>query len=171
MDKNQVMIVILACLAVAYVIYNTVQLIPVPLEKGIMHTSGRSLNEPFLTGSPLNQGIGAYSNIDLRYALPNSWRNETQMIPLNKAPIYSPQGTPLPLKDSNSFQQVYPTMGPSVDGQADSPKMMSMLAFNQAKPECCPSTFSTSTGCVCLTHQQSDWINRRGNNNTAPSDF
>jgi len=170
MDKNQIAIVILACLAVAYVIYNTVQLITVPLEKGVMYTAGQSLNEPFITGSPLNQGIGAYSNIDLRYALPNSWRGSSQNVPLLKSPIYTGQGTPFPLKSSDSMQPVYPKSDLPVDGEPDSPTSMFMMAYNQASPFC-KSTYSTSNGQVCISSIQSDWIALRGGNNSYNSDF
>jgi hypothetical protein len=39
---------------------------------------------------------------------------------------------------------------------------MFMWANNVASPLCCPSTFSTSTGCVCTTQNQRDYIAGRG---------
>ena len=56
--------------------------------------------------------------------------------------------------------------GPPVDGVDGSPQDMFMFALNEARPECCPSTYSTSTGCVCSNAQQRRWIQSRGNNNT-----
>ena len=35
-------------------------------------------------------------------------------------------------------------------------------ANNVTSPSCCPSTFSTSTGCVCSTKNQRDFIAARG---------
>lgn len=35
------------------------------------------------------------------------------------------------------------------------------------KPECCPSSVSTSTGCACLTPEQMEHINQRGGNRTS----
>jgi len=167
-----VFLVIFAVVAIVYVLYNTVKIEALPLEKGIMYTAGNSMDEPFENaGAPLNYGIGKYSNIELKYPYENDWRNNTQNLPLLKGRIYAPNGTPFPLKSSDSFQQVYPKMGPHVDGDKNSPQLLSMLGYNQASPSCCPSTFSTSTGCVCLTSKQSDFINGRGGNNTAPSDF
>ena len=171
MDMQQLVLIILAILAIVYILYNTVEINGLPVERGIHYVEGKGVNEPFISGAPINQGIGKYSNIELRYPYENNWRNSTQNKPLLKSPIYTGQGTPFPLKSSNSMQPVYPVMGPRVDGQADSPQMLSMLAFNQAKPECCPSTFSTSTGCVCLTNKQSDWLALRGGNNGFNSDF
>ena len=39
------------------------------------------------------------------------------------------------------------------------------------KPECCPSTFSTSTGCACTSVDQLNYLNQRGGNRTQPSQF
>ena len=55
--------------------------------------------------------------------------------------------------------------GPTVDGDPETPQRLFMLANNASSPNCCPSTFSTSTGCVCTTDKQSDYIKRRGFNN------
>ena len=33
-----------------------------------------------------------------------------------------------------------------------------------AKPECCPSTYSNSQGCLCMTPEQNDFLNERANN-------
>ena len=54
--------------------------------------------------------------------------------------------------------------GPPVDGVKGSPQKLFMLANNRSSPECCPSTFSTSTGCVCTTKNQRDYISTRGIN-------
>ena len=53
---------------------------------------------------------------------------------------------------------------PSVSGKEGDPNAMFMFAYNQAHPDCCPSTFSTSTGCICTTQEQRDMINKRGGN-------
>ena len=56
-------------------------------------------------------------------------------------------------------------MVPSVDGTADAPKSASIFKFNKSSPECCPSTYSTSSGCVCMTKEQKAYIgSARGNN-------
>lgn len=56
-------------------------------------------------------------------------------------------------------------IGPPIDGQEGSPGKMFMFANNRSSPNCCPSTFSTSTGCVCTTKEQRDFVNNRGHNN------
>jgi hypothetical protein len=44
-----------------------------------------------------------------------------------------------------------------------------MFAKNKSKPECCPSPYSTSTGCVCMTPEQINYLNTRGGNRTSDS--
>ena len=69
------------------------------------------------------------------------------------------QGAELPLECNKTL---YSGMGPSVTGVAGDDQNMFMLYRNKSSPECCPSTFSTSTGCVCTTQDQRDYIARRG---------
>ncbi len=43
------------------------------------------------------------------------------------------------------------------------------LTKNKFSPDCCDySTISTSNGCACITKEQEDFLNSRGNNRTAP---
>ena len=48
---------------------------------------------------------------------------------------------------------------------------MLMFANTPFKPECCPSTFSNSSGCACITGKQYNYLIQRGSNNTPYSDF
>ena len=48
------------------------------------------------------------------------------------------------------------------------PDNLFMFKDNQAKPECCGSSFSSDMGCVCSTPAQRDYINMRGGNRTPP---
>ena len=50
-----------------------------------------------------------------------------------------------------------------IDGEP-SGASLSMLAQNRVSPDCCPSNYSTSNGCVCLTNEQLDFIRSRGGN-------
>ena len=45
------------------------------------------------------------------------------------------------------------------------------LASTKFTPECCPSTYSSSTGCACLNPQQINYLNQRGGNRTCSSIF
>lgn len=44
------------------------------------------------------------------------------------------------------------------------PDNLFMFKDNQAKPECCGSSFSSDMGCICTTPEQRAFINNRGSN-------
>jgi hypothetical protein len=46
-----------------------------------------------------------------------------------------------------------------------------MFASTPFKPECCPNTYSTSTGCACMTGQQYNYLVMRGGNNVPYSEY
>ena len=48
---------------------------------------------------------------------------------------------------------------------------MLMFANTPFKPECCPNTFSNSSGCACLTGSQYNFLKQRGNNNVPYSEY
>jgi hypothetical protein len=48
---------------------------------------------------------------------------------------------------------------------------MLMFANTPFKPECCPNTYSTSTGCACATSQQYNYLITRGGNNVPYSEY
>lgn len=48
---------------------------------------------------------------------------------------------------------------------------MLMFANTPFKPECCPSSYSTSTGCACITGNQYNYLITRGGNNVPYSEF
>ena len=41
-----------------------------------------------------------------------------------------------------------------------------MFSFNEVKPECCPSTYTSSGGCVCVNEKQKEFLSSRGNNHS-----
>ena len=48
---------------------------------------------------------------------------------------------------------------------------MLLFANTPFKSECCPNTYSTSTGCACMTGQQYNYLIMRGGNNVPYSDY
>lgn len=56
-----------------------------------------------------------------------------------------------------------PLNGPEFEPGPDN---LFMFKNNQVKPECCGATYSSSSGCVCTTPHQRDYINMRGGNRT-----
>jgi hypothetical protein len=51
------------------------------------------------------------------------------------------------------------------------PGELLIFAENKVKPECCPSYYSSSTGCVCTSQKQWDYLNKRGGNRTLSTEF
>lgn len=48
---------------------------------------------------------------------------------------------------------------------------MLMFANTPFKPECCPNTYSNSTGCACMTSNQYNYLITRGGNNVPYSQY
>lgn len=84
------------------------------------------------------------------------------LLKADKVAYHSPVGDAYSLNPSPEYTAKYPT----VDGQKGSPKHLFMFAYNQSSPSCCPSTFSSSRGCVCMSEAQRRYINQRGGGRT-----
>jgi hypothetical protein len=66
----------------------------------------------------------------------------------------------------NSYKDNVGTPVPLPEGE------LFFFADNKFKPEWCPSTYSDSTGCACLSQAQVDYVNQRGGNRTlGPTEF
>lgn len=103
----------------------------------------------------MGQGVpGSFDDIKLIPKYQSSWRRPPADIKPREGKFFVPQGTPLPLKHEMIFQKL--------------PKNpMFIFDRNVASPACCPSTLSTSTGCVCTTPAQRDYVGMyRGGNKT-----
>ena len=48
---------------------------------------------------------------------------------------------------------------------------MLLFANTEFKPECCPNTYSTSTGCACMTTEQYNYLVTRSGNNVPYSEY
>ena len=48
---------------------------------------------------------------------------------------------------------------------------LDMFYMNESRPDCCPSTYSSSTGCVCETPEQAMYLNSRGGNRTFSTNY
>lgn len=48
---------------------------------------------------------------------------------------------------------------------------MDFFANIQFKPECCPNTYSTSSGCACMTGKDYNYLVQRSNNNVPYSEY
>lgn len=102
-----------------------------------------------------------YDGICLQTGNSDKWMkspDNSALIPDDK--LYTYLANQIPLKTGLSDQTVL--SGPPVDGKIGSPEKMFMWANNVSSPLCCPSTYSTSTGCLCTTKSQRDFIAGRG---------
>ena len=48
---------------------------------------------------------------------------------------------------------------------------LNFLGENKFDPKCCPSAYSNSSGCVCLSPEQAMYVNQRGGNRTFPTKY
>lgn len=105
--------------------------------------------------------MGPYDGLCLKTGNQEYWMkspDETALVPNDNLYTYLSSQGPIKMKLSNQSA----LKGPPVDGVKGSAEKMFMLANNVASPLCCPSTFSTSTGCLCTTKNQRDFIASRG---------
>tara|TARA_B100000686_G_C16592013_1_gene863901 strand:- start:435 stop:941 length:507 start_codon:yes stop_codon:yes gene_type:complete len=114
--------------------------------------------------------MGPYDGLCLQTGNKEYWMkspDNTALIPNDALFSYlSSQGPLKPVFSDNSA-----LMGPPIDGQDGSAKKLFMFANNRTSPNCCPGTYSTSTGCVCTTKNQRDFIASRGNSETKHQDI
>ena len=117
--------------------------------------------KPGELSDPEMLNMGAYDGIKLNTGNKECWLkspSETPLIPNDGLYSYLSSQGPIKMKLSDQAALV----GPPVDGVKGSPEKMFMLANNVSSPQCCPSTFSTSTGCLCTTKNQRDFVAARG---------
>ena len=48
---------------------------------------------------------------------------------------------------------------------------MDMMTSTKFSPECCPNTYSTGSGCACMTSEQYNYLTLRGGNNVPYSEY
>ena len=103
--------------------------------------------------------MGAYSGLNVMSdTMPYDGLTSHELVAKDKLIVSSPVGS-----DHNLDVSGYGSCAlPSVNGRKAGPKAMSMLAYNVSKPECCPSTYSSSMGCVCLSEDQKEYLARGG---------
>jgi len=117
--------------------------------------------KPGLRGKAKILNMGPYDGICLKTGNQEYWMkspDESALVPNDGLYTYLSSQGPIKMKLSDQAA----LRGPPVDGVKGSPEKMFMWANNVTSPQCCPSTFSTSTGCLCTTKNQRDFIAARG---------
>jgi hypothetical protein len=132
--------------------------------KGTMDTIGGGEMGAPIQADSLN--MSGYDGLCLKTGNQEYWMKspDNESLLSNKT-LYTYLGAEGPPKMLVSNQAAL--RGPPVDGVKGSPEKMFMFANNKASPMCCPSTFSTSTGCICSTENQRDFVAARGTLNNA----
>ena len=118
---------------------------------------GKVISNPLVS----KMSMGPYDGICLKTGNQDYWMkspDNTSLLPNDN--LYSYLGSQGPVKMRLSDQSAL--IGPPVDGVKGSDEKMFMFANNKTSLACCPSTFSTSTGCVCTTENQRDFVAGRG---------
>lgn len=68
-------------------------------------------------------------------------------------------------QSSGGWMQTEPMpVGTHPVGQAMEQNKLMFMVDNKSDPSCCPSAFSTDSGCVCLAGKELDLMARRGGN-------
>jgi hypothetical protein len=134
-------------------------------EKELKETNiSQEMGKLFRKDVPFNN-MSPYDGLCLKTGNADGWLkspSETALVPDNQ--LFSFLASQGPLKPS--YTDNSGLSGPPIDGVKGSPQKLFMLANNRSSPECCPSTFSTSTGCVCTTKNQRDYLSTRGINDS-----
>lgn len=109
------------------------------------------LNEGFQAGSLL---AGAALDYSIGNGVRDSWDSSHKHATTGNynswyAHLDSNKGGPVPLPEGELY----------------------MFAKNKIDPSCCPSTYTSSTGCVCVSPEQLKYLNERGGNRTLNTEF
>ena len=134
---------------------------------------GVDVRERFTNFAPVEHKLGECGGKTLKpgddvSALDTYGNLKLKSTPKPNFPLVSNIIYPSPVGEDTVFNPDNSEKHPSVDGCLGKHNRMSMFAHNQARPECCPSTFSGSTGCVCLTDKQRALLTTRGGNKPYP---
>jgi hypothetical protein len=107
------------------------------------------LKEGFQVSSNL---VGAAVEYTMGDGVKSSWEKKTKSVDY-AAQLYQNMegntGTSVPLPESELI----------------------MFDNNKFDPDCCPSVYSNSSGCVCATPEQMKYLNQRGGNRTLTTEY
>ena len=127
---------------------------------GMPSNVGSVIKEAFTQQKLGSSGYGASLNYNMDSGLPTSGPNGGWV---NAARNYANQVG----NQDNTTSGQHHTGGPI----PLPPGELLIFAHNEIKPECCPSYYSSSTGCVCTSQKQWDYLNQRGGNRTLNTEF
>lgn len=120
------------------------------------------------------RGVGAALDYKMGDGVKSSWENNQTSSSSNahknndeESADMNNLNAPI-IKDETIFENLEGNSGGQVplnEGE--------LLFFDQNKfsPDCCPSDYSNSSGCVCATPEQADYLNKRAGNKTFDDGF
>jgi hypothetical protein len=124
----------------------------------VKYNNQKKVEETF-EGAPLNYKMGKFTGLNpLKDDMPYNNLTPKDLLEQSNTIYHSPVGTPHSLLPDPAVACNYP----SVDGTNSGLKAMAMLAYNHSSPDCCPSTYSNSMGCICLSEEQQKYLGRGG---------
>jgi outer membrane murein-binding lipoprotein Lpp len=107
------------------------------------------------TGANINYGESSVYNLNSTPVDTSSWSAQNMTVV---------PGQPLSA-GVKAFMAREPQPVPLPEGE------MLMFANTPFKPECCPNTYSNSSGCACMTGNQYNFLQNRGFNNVPYSEY
>jgi hypothetical protein len=107
------------------------------------------------TGANINYGESSVYNLNDSPINTSSWSAQNMTVV---------PGQPLSA-GVKAFMAREPQPVPLPEGE------MFMFANTPFKPECCPNTYSNSSGCACMTGNQYNYLITRGSNNVPYSEY
>lgn len=106
------------------------------------------------SNTPTFEGMNTLEGSDLAYSMGDGVANSWE-VPYTGAPSSS--------DDWKSKLESNTGDNPSMAIESGE---MAIFSNNKFDPKCCPSSFSSSSGCLCQTLEQADYLNMRGGNRT-----
>ena len=115
-----------------------------------------------------DKNVEGFAGANINYG-ESSIYNLSGDIPINTSSWSKPNLTVTPGKPLNSAVKQFlarkPQPVPLPEGE------LVMFANTPFKPECCPNTYSNSSGCACMTGNQYNYLVLRGGNNVPYSEY
>ena len=119
-------------------------------------TSGASTTTEGFTGANINYGESSVYSLDNNKPVDTSSWSAQNMTVVPGQPLSA---------GVKAFMAREPQPVPLPEGE------MFMFANTPFKPECCPNTYSNSSGCACMTGNQYNYLITRGSNNVPYSEY
>jgi len=126
-----------------------------PKEKA-NNTKNTTVNKEGFVGANTNYGQSSPYDLGYDHKINTSSWNQPNMTVIPGKPLSN---------GVKQFLERTPQPVPLPEGE------LLMFANTPFKPECCPNTYSNSTGCACMTGQQYNYLVMRGGNNVPYSEY